>query len=82
LAQYSRGNAHNLVFPALASLPDLSNGYDVQVRIKTRGKAYSNHLKEIAKKIKLTEPLTMHIALHKFGNLSGDKIPLQLLQKL
>jgi len=25
---------------------------------------------------------TMHIACHSFGNISGDKIPIQMLQKL
>ena len=39
-------------------------------------------LKEIAKKLKINIPLTMHIARHTFGNISGDKIPVQMLQKL
>lgn len=82
LEHYSKDNAHNLVFHDLASLPDLSKTYDVQIRIKTRVKTCNEHLKEIAKQVGIKKPLTMHIARHTFGNLSGDKIPIQLLQKL
>ena len=31
---------------------------------------------------KISKPLTMHIARHTFGNISGDRIPVQMLQKL
>jgi site-specific recombinase XerD len=30
----------------------------------------------------IEKPLTMHIARHTFGNISGDRIPIQMLQKL
>jgi len=30
----------------------------------------------------IDKTLTMHIARHTFGNISGDKIPVQMLQKL
>ncbi|MDN5286314.1 MAG: integrase family protein [Mucilaginibacter sp.] len=36
----------------------------------------------ISAEIGLTKKLTMHIARHTFGNLSGEKIPIQMLQKL
>ena len=39
-------------------------------------------LKDVAKEAGITKPLTMHIARHTFGNISGDKIPVQMLQKL
>jgi integrase len=38
--------------------------------------------KNVAKEMNLKKPLTMHIARHTFGNISGDKIPIQMLQKL
>jgi integrase/recombinase XerD len=31
---------------------------------------------------KISKKLTMHIARHSFGNIAGDKIPIQMLQKL
>ena len=36
----------------------------------------------IAGKVDIDKPLTMHIARHTFGNISGDRIPIQMLQKL
>ena len=32
--------------------------------------------------ISIDKPLTMHIARHTFGDISGDRIPIQMLQKL
>ncbi|QMW01684.1 site-specific integrase [Spirosoma foliorum] len=82
LEQYPHDNSHDLVFHDLASLPDITKSYEVQIRIKTRVKSCNEHLKDIAKILGIKKPLTMHIARHTFGNLSGDKIPIQLLQKL
>ena len=39
-------------------------------------------LQKIALTAKINKKLTMHIARHTFGNISGDKIPIQMLQKL
>jgi site-specific recombinase XerD len=36
----------------------------------------------VANKIGINKKLTMHIARHSFGNISGDQIPIQMLQKL
>lgn len=82
LAQYHHHNAHDLVFHDLSSLPNLTKSFAVQIRIKTRTKSCNEYLKVIALKAGIVKPLTMHIARHTFGNLSGDKIPIQLLQKL
>jgi site-specific recombinase XerD len=35
-----------------------------------------------AKVAQINKPLTMHIVRHSFGNISGDKILVQMLQKL
>ena len=45
-------------------------------------KKYNNWLKKIAKEVGITKNVTCHIARHSFGNISGDKIPIQMLQKL
>ena len=36
----------------------------------------------MASKAGIDKKLSMHIARHSFGNISGDKIPIQMLQKL
>lgn len=83
IEQYKRDNPiHNLVFPDLETLPDLNNLYTVQQRINQKVKRINEGLVEIAKEIKTDKKLTMHIARHTFGNISGEKIPIQMLQKL
>lgn len=75
-------NAHDLVFSDLQDLPDLSDTYNVQRRISGVIQKLDEALKQIATKANITKKLTMHIARHTFGNISGDKIPIQMLQKL
>ena len=82
LEQYSRNNAHDLVFHDLAKLPDLSKTYDVQSYIKTRVRSCNDYLKKVAVKIEITKPLTMHIARHSFAQISADRIPANILQRL
>ncbi len=77
-----QGNAHNLVFPDLAELSDLSNTFIVQRRISYMIHKLNDALKDIAARAGITKKLTMHIARHTFGNISGDKISIQMLQKL
>ena len=74
--------AHDLVFPDLHALPDLTDTYAVQQRISGVVQELNESLKDIAKDANITKKLTMHIARHTFGNISGDKIPIQMLQKL
>lgn len=75
-------HAHNLVFPDLAVLPDMTDTYVVQQAISYMTQKADKSLKDIAAKAGITKKLTMHIARHTFGNISGDKIPIQMLQKL
>jgi len=83
LEQYKRPNPkHDLVFPDLEKLDNLTDGFTVQSYIKARIKASNEQLPNVAKAAKIDKDLTMHIARHTFGNISGDKIPLQMLQKL
>ena len=39
-------------------------------------------MKKLAEIVGIEKNLTMHIARHTFGNISGEKIPVQMLQKL
>lgn len=83
LKQYPQGlNAHDLVFPDLAKMPDLSKSYEVQSYIKTRVHSCNDYLKSIAKTMSLSKPLTMHIARHTFAQISADRIPANILQRL
>lgn len=51
-------------------------------RTKNATHKFNKHLRKIAKKVEIDKKLTMHIARHSFGNISGDTIPIQMLQKL
>jgi integrase/recombinase XerD len=73
---------HNLIFPDLEKLNDLDNLYEVQRYTNFKNKLANEALVLIAKEAEITKKMTMHIARHTFGNISGDKIPLQMLQKL
>lgn len=83
LEQYRhRENTYRTVFPELDRIEDLKNEYDVQRVTSYEDKKLNKALKEIAGKMNLKKKLTMHIARHTFGNISGDKISIQMLQKL
>lgn len=83
LEQYKRVDCkHNLVFPDLEQIEDLKDSYKVQKRIAVVVRQLGIDLGEIATQMELSKPLTPHIARHTFGNISGDKIPIQMLQKL
>lgn len=83
LEQYSANkDKTDLVFPELKSLENLEDKYHTQMRIKTKVSALNDALCEVKKKANIDKPLTMHIPRHSFGNISGDKIPVQMLQKL
>ncbi len=83
LEKYKRIKPINdLVFPDLESVDDLKNRFEVERRINQKVKVLDEGLAEIAKDLKLTKKLTMHISRHTFGNISGDKINVLMLQKL
>jgi len=52
--------------------------------LKTRNAnhKFNKHLKKIAQMCNIDKPLSMHIARHSFGNISGNQIPIRMLQKL
>ncbi|MEM8937724.1 MAG: site-specific integrase [Bacteroidota bacterium] len=74
-------NENDVVFPELATV-DLDNTKVLRTRIKTVTRNFNRHLKRIGKLVGIDKNLSMHIARHSFGNISGDKIPIQTLQKL
>ena len=85
LAQYKeQERKHDLIFPELKALDTLDLAYHVERKISYATKRLDKALTEIAKHkdLALTKNLTMHIARHTFGHISGDKIPVQVLQGL
>jgi len=71
----------DFIFPELKKA-NLKNSKDLMAKTKTANKKFNKYLGLIAEKAKVNKKLTMHIARHTFGNISGDKIPIQTLQKL
>ena len=76
-----KGHADDFIFPELKKA-SLKSDKDILAKTKTANKKFNKYLKQIAEKAGIDKKLTMHIARHTFGNISGDKIPIQMLQKL
>lgn len=75
-------NKDDLIFPDLKDC-DFENKFQTQKTIAFKTSAIDKHLRtQVAPKAEIDKKLTMHIARHTFGNISGDKIPIQMLQKL
>lgn len=75
-------NNFDLIFPDIATVKDIEDDFNVQRRINQKVRELNKSLCVLAEMAGISKKLTMHIARHTFGNLSGDKIPLQMLQKL
>ena len=71
-----------LVFPDLNVVEDFTNPFLVQRKISYAVKTLNKYLQDVAEAAEIDKKLTMHIARHTFGNISGEKIPIQMLQKL
>ncbi len=84
LSQYAKdkNSSDDLVFPELKGLKDLNNTFTVQKKISNAVGKLNKALKKVKEDAKLNQKLTLHIARHTFGNISGDKISIQMLQKL
>lgn len=54
----------------------------MQRKIASANKELNAALAIISEELVLTEILIIHFAKYKFGNLAGEKIPIQMLQKL
>jgi len=84
LSQYEdeKRNDADLVFPELKVLENLNNSYDVERKIAYADKRLNGYLRKVAKQAKIKKKFTLHIARHTFGNISGERISVQMLQKL
>lgn len=51
-------------------------------KIRTANTKINRYMSKIAKMCEIEKPISAHIARHTFGNISGDKISPQMLQKL
>ncbi|MDG1571949.1 site-specific integrase [Robiginitalea sp. M366] len=74
-------NTGKLVFPFLSGV-DLRNDQEVSVRTQSITRNLNRRLKAAARTLGISKKMSMHIARHSFGNISGDTIPIQMLQKL
>ncbi|EIJ40776.1 site-specific recombinase XerD [Galbibacter orientalis DSM 19592] len=74
-------NKRALVFPDIGEV-NLNDKKHIAVRVKTITRNLNRRLKLAAETLKINKNISMHIARHTFGNISGDKIPIQMLQKL
>ncbi len=73
----------DLIFPELRRLDNLDDDFVVQRTIAFAASAIDKCLRDhVAPAAKITKKLTMHIARHTFGNLSGEKVAPQLLQQI
>jgi integrase/recombinase XerD len=72
----------DLIFPELKEC-NFDDKFILERTIAFKTSAIDKCLRiHVAPKCGITKRLTMHIARHTFGNISGDKISLQMLQKL
>jgi len=83
LSKYrTKTTAHSdLIFPELKKA-DFSDSKDIHAKIRTATRKFNKHLKTIGKDLGITKKITTHIARHSFGNIAGDKVSPQMLQKL
>jgi len=84
LKQYEaiRDVENDLIFPELRDA-DMSDRFETDRLIASRVNMIDKYLRvHVAPEASITKPLTMHIARHTFGNISGDRIPVQMLQQL
>lgn len=80
--QHLKKDEKSLVFPDLDTLEDFNDKERIQRRIHYILKKINGRLKKIAQEAGISKSVTMHIARHTFAGLAGEKIPIQMLQKL
>ena len=76
-----KSERNGLVFPQLKHI-NLNDTEEVSKRTQSITRNLHRRLKIAVKELGITKNISMHIARHSFGNISGDKIPIQMLQKL
>ncbi|MBN4052296.1 site-specific integrase [Sphingobacteriaceae bacterium AH-315-L07] len=78
--EYKRSEA-DYIFPELKQV-NKRDPKDEHRKIKTAVKKFNEHLVKIADLAEVDKKLTNHISRHSFGNIAGDKVSPQMLQKL
>ncbi len=74
---------NDLVFAELKKVRDFKNEFDVQRVINLAASRYDKVLRlYVAPAAGIKAKLSMHIARHTFATLAGDKVTIQMLQKL
>jgi len=76
-----RQGEEDYIFPEL-KVADPNNPRDVHRKVRNANSALNKSLKRLATDLEIKKNISMHISRHTFGNISGDKIPIQQLQKL
>lgn len=77
----NKREVNDYIFPELKMI-DPSNKKKIFDKSKRANRVINAFLAEIAEKAGITKKLSMHIARHSFGNIAGDRIPVQMLQQL
>jgi len=72
---------NDFIFPELKKA-DITNEKDIFDKTRAANIKFNKHLKKIADLAGIEKKVTMHIARHSFGNIAGDKVSPQMLQKL
>jgi|TARA_R110000868_G_scaffold347222_1_gene608286 site-specific recombinase XerD len=83
LNNYSKDKrtSSDYIFPELKLIP-LKDSKAIYSRIKSSIKKLNKNLSKIANQSEIDKKITNHIARHSFGNIAGDKVSPQMLQKL
>ncbi len=79
--KHDKRSKTDYIFPDLKTADKLSIE-DLTRKMNTATKQLNKYLKRVGEQAEIDKKLTMHIARHTFGNISGDLIPIQMLQKL
>lgn len=79
--QVDKKNKYDYIFPELKTIP-INDSKAIYSRIKTSIKRLNTNLTLIADLAEIDKKITNHIARHSFGNIAGDKVSPQMLQKL
>lgn len=85
LQKYAKTKDKNndLIFPDLKILPNLNDEFEVKRKIANSVNRYNKILSNfVLPAAGIESKVTMHISRHTFATQAGDKIPIQMLQKL
>lgn len=79
--RHDQKSSSDLIFPYLKGIQRSSSKIEYNTT-KSSIKKINKYLKELATKAGVDKKITSHIARHSFGNIAGDKVSPQMLQKL